>query len=151
MFLDDVPVNYWAVLVAGLVFYILGAIWYLPGLFGKCCFKKDECCATTSTGCPVGEAKPSECSSSKVGAYIGEFFICLVIAYILALFIEISQADQIVEGITVAIWAWLGFVATTHLSAVLWGFKPFKVYLINAAFLLLGFILMGGILVYMGA
>lgn len=148
MYLDDVPVNYWAVLIAAVVFYILGAIWYLPGLFGNSCFKPEECCSTESKECcPPGEEKKCKC---KTGAYIGEFFVCLVIAYVLALFITVSQADEVIEGIAVAVWAWFGFIATTHLSAVLWGFKPFKVYLINAAFLLLGFILMGGIIAYMG-
>jgi multidrug transporter EmrE-like cation transporter len=149
MYLDDVPVNYLAVLIAAVVFYILGAIWYLPGLFGKSCFNSEECCSAESKECCTpGETKKS--CGCKAGAYIGEFFICLVIAYVLSLFITVSQADEVIEGIAVAVWAWLGFIATTHLSAVLWKMKPFKVYLINAAFLLLGFILMGGIIAYMG-
>ena len=141
MFLDDVPINYWAVLVAAIVFYILGAIWYLPCFFGKGCVKLEE--GTTE------ESKKS-CSRCMIGAYIGEFIISLVIAFVLALFIEVSQAEEIVEGITVAFWAWLGFIATTHLSAVLWGHKHLKGYFIHVGFLLVGFIVMGAVIMAMG-
>lgn len=142
MFLDDVPMNYWGVLTAAVVFYVLGAIWYLPCLFGGAC-------CSGSSACGTGEMnKPSCCC--KVGAYIGEFIISLVIAYVLALFIQISEAEKIVEGITVAFWAWLGFIATTHMSAVIWGHKPIKAYLVHAGFLLIGFLIMGAIIIYMG-
>lgn len=141
MFLDDVPINYWGVLAAAVVFYVLGAIWYLPCFFGHCCTKNEACA--------VEETQKSHCLC-KVGAYIGEFLICLVIAYVLALFIEVSQAEEIVEGITVAFWAWIGFIATTHLSAVIWGHKSIKAYFVHAGFLLVGFLVMGAIIIYMG-
>lgn len=143
MFLDDVPINYWGVLAAGVLLYVMGAIWYLPCFFGESCSKERVCA--------IDEEKKGNCSSCcKVTAYVGEFFICLVIAYVLALFIEISQAEQIVEGITVALWAWFGFIATTHLSAVIWGKCPFKAYLSHAGFLLIGFAAMGALIIYMG-
>lgn len=154
MYLDDIPINYWGVLVAAVVYYILGAIWYSPYLFGDCSNKKEGCCPTSEPKnkeecCAVGESKKSECGC-KIAAYIGQFIISLVIAYVLALFIEISQAEQVVEGITVAFWAWLGFIATTHFSPVLWGRKSFKNYLVHAGFLLLGFIVMGAVIILVG-
>ncbi len=141
MFLFDVPVNYWGVLVAALILYILGALWYSPLLFGDTCMPKKEC------SLPDDKKK---CCYSKVSGYIGEFINSLLIAYVLAVFIEISEADQVVEGITVAIWAWLGFIITTHFSAVLWNKKPFNEYLIHMCFLLIGFIVMGAAIMWMG-
>ena len=141
MYLDDVPMNYWGVLVAAIVLYVLGAFWYLPCFFGKCTGKHES---------GMTEADKDASSRSKIGAYIGEFLICLVIAFVLALFIEVSQAEEVVEGITVAIWAWLGFIVTTHLSAVIWGHKPLKAYFIHVGFLLVGFIAMGATIILMG-
>lgn len=142
MFLDDVPVNYWGVLVAAILLYVLGALWYSPLLFGDCCIKNDE---------PLQPGdKEKSCCYGKIGAYIGEFICSLVIAFVLALFIAVSDAEKIVEGIAVAIWAWLGFIATTHLSNVFWRQRTFKHYLVHVSFLLIGFIAMGAAIMWMG-
>ena len=141
MYLSDVPVNYWGVLAAALILYILGALWYSPLLFGETCMPKEAC--------NLPDEHKKCCCYSKVGAYIGELVSSLLIAYVLALFIEISQAEKVVEGITVAIWFWIGFIITTHFSGVLWNQRPFKHYLIHMSFLLIGFIAMGAAIIWM--
>lgn len=142
MFLGDIPVNYWAVLVAAIVFYILGAIWYSPLLFAGTCMKQEEPGMT--------EEQKKACSKCRATGFVGEFICSLVIAFVLALFIQISEAETVIEGITVALWAWLGFIVTTHLSGVFWGNRTFKHYLVHVVFLLIGFIVMGAILIGMG-
>lgn len=138
MFLGDFPVNAWGVFVAAVVYFMIGAIWYAPFLFGNERRKHEE--------------KPEEekgcCPSHKIVSYVGEFIISLVIAYVLALFIQISQADDIMEGMAVALWVWIGFIATTHFSAVLWDRKTVKHFFIHASFMLVGFIAMGAVLIY---
>jgi hypothetical protein len=138
MFLDDVPVNYLAVLIAALVYYVIGAIWYSRFLFGNRWMKHHE------NEIPVEpQQKHILCC---IGSYVGEFIISLVLAYVLALFIELSQAEEVVEGVIVAIWVWIGFIATTHFSAVLWGRKTVKSFFIHAVFMLLGLIAMGAVI-----
>ena len=138
MFLDDVPVNYLAVLVAALVYYMIGALWYAPFFFGNRWMKHHE------NEVPVEpQQKHTLCC---IGSYVGEFIISLILAYVLALFIEISQAGEIVEGIAIALWVWIGFIATTHFSAVLWGRKTVKSFFIHAGFMLLGLIAMGAVI-----
>lgn len=138
MFLDDVPVNYLAVLVAALVYYVIGALWYAPFFFGNRWMKHHE------NEVPVEpQQKHTLCC---IGSYAGEFIISLILAYVLALFIEISQAGEIVEGIAIALWVWIGFIATTHFSAVLWGRKTVKSFFIHAGFMLLGLIAMGAVI-----
>lgn len=134
MFLEDVPVNYWAVGLAALAYFILGAIWYAPALFGHRWMKH--------------EWRPEEGSQRvpQLLAYIGEAVLSLILAYILALMIEVSDARQVLEGVVVALWIWIGFIATTHFSAVLWGRKTVKSFFIHAGFMLVGLLLMGAII-----
>ena len=137
MFLEDLNVNYVAVVVAALVYYILGAIWYAPGIFGHRWVKHDEGV--------VEEQK----HSWKIGAYIGELILDLIIAYVLALFIQLSGAGKIADGVIVALWVWIGFVATTQFSAVLWTRKTVKSFFIHACFMLVGLLAMGATIMYL--
>lgn len=146
MFLDDVPVNYPTVLLAAIVYFVIGAIWYSPFLFGR--YKSHEHIAPM----PENVTTPPDVKQKHwlrlIGPYIGEFIIALIIAYVLTLFIQISQAEEIAEGIAVALWVWIGFIATTHFSAVLWDRKTVYHFFIHAGFMLVGFLAMGAIIIY---
>lgn len=138
MFLDDVPLNYIGILLAAVVYFIIGAIWYAPNVFGNR-WKHD--------GEKGEDSHVRHCSiCCRIGSYVGEFIIALIIAYILSLFIEISQADEIGECLLVALWIWIGFIATTHFSAVLWGRKTIKHFLIHAGFMLIGLLAMASVI-----
>ncbi len=139
MFLEDLSsnINYLAVVIAALVYFILGAIWYAPGIFGNRWTKHEEGRVEEHT------------YAYKIGAYIGEFILDLIIAYVLALFLLLSQATEIVEGVILALWIWVGFIATTHFSAVLWGRKTVKSFFIHACFMLIGVIAMAIVLLYL--
>lgn len=138
MFLDDVPINYLAVFFAAIVYFVIGSIWYAPLLFGNQWGRHAEKLEETGEHYYL----------HKVGAYVGEFIISLIMAYVLALFIEISQAEEVVEGVTVAFWVWIGFILTTHFSAVLWGRKAIKHFFIHASFMLVGLLAMGTTIMY---
>ncbi len=140
MFLDDVPINYMGVAVATIIYYVIGLIWYSPWIFGNQWGRHEE---------SVKENQEHFYSHPFV-SYLTEFVISLIIAYVLAVFIQISQAEEIVEGITIAFWVWIGFIATTHFSAVLWGRKTVKHFLIHAGFILVGLMAMGAIITYFG-
>lgn len=129
-------VNYFAVILAALAYYIFGMIWYSPQLFGKLWMKHEG-------------IHPDECKCKGMTiAFVGEAVLDLVMAFVLAALFGLLGVVQISEGIVIAFWVWLGFIATSHLSAVLWGKKTFSHYLIHAGFMLLGLILMAIILVY---
>ncbi len=136
MFLDDIPINLLGVLVAAILYFIIGLIWYAPFAFGR---KKNR----DEKDIPIEK-------ETRIGAYLGEMIVALIIAYILALFIQISQAAEFVEGVMVSVWIWLGFVATTHFSAVLWARKTFGHFIIHASFMLVGFIAMACAIMYFG-
>lgn len=136
MYIYDMPLNYLGVIIAAIVYLILGSIWYLPSLFGKHCVKTEE-------------VPQKECTlSHTIGIFAGEFVLDLVMAFVLAIFIQISQAENYVEAMIIAFWAWIGFVATTHFSAVLWGHKPLKNFFIHAGFMLIGLLAMSLVIYY---
>src|SRR3989338_8118559 len=115
-------VNYLAVLVAAVASFLLGWLWYGP-FFGKPSMKL-----------------------SPVTAMILGFLTYLIIAYVLAGFISILNAATIVEGMKIAFWIWLGFIATTTLGSFLWEGKSIKLYLLNNAYNLLNILVIAVIL-----
>ena len=136
MYLFDITINFLGILIAAAVYFLLGNLWYSKSLFGKV-WRHHEGLH------PVEPYQPS------VGAYIGEFVIALIIAYIFDLLMILTSANGVVDGLILASWIWVGFIATTQLSAVLWGKKTFKSFLIHDGFILCGFLLIGFILGFM--
>ena len=133
MFLEDIPVHYLAVVIAAAVYFFLGAVWYSPQVFGKILIKHDP-------------AHPEAKQPHMILSLIGEAFIGLIMSYILALFIEISNADMVIKGVVVSLWIWLGFIATSYFSAVLWGKKSLINFFVHAGFLLTALLLMGAVI-----
>lgn len=118
----SLTVNFWAILVAAVVSFIVGWLWYSPVLFGNVWMKA------------MGMTKEKMAHSQKnmavtmLVALIAQFMI----AFILAHFISGMGAVGWMESIVVAFWAWLGFVALISLGTVLWEGKSMKLFWINS-------------------
>jgi hypothetical protein len=69
----------------------------------------------------------------------------LIMSFILANFVQVAGALSLIDGMSVAFWAWLGFAVPLLLNEVLWQSKPMKLYLINIGYQLVSFVLMGAI------
>jgi magnesium-transporting ATPase (P-type) len=107
-------INYPAVLVAGILHWILGAVWY--GIFTN---KFVELMAWTPQ--QLSEIE----SQSHTKEYVLAFLSSLVLVYVLAHFLQYTQASNLVSGLQTAFWLWLGFVATSQLATVIFeGRKP---------------------------
>ncbi|MBX9704331.1 MAG: DUF1761 domain-containing protein [Silvanigrellaceae bacterium] len=137
MVIYDVPISLAAVIVAAIVYFILGAIWYSPALFGHRAVIHRE-----------GEPDLVVKETHPIGSYIGEFILDLIMAFVLTVLITLSDAETYWEGMTIALWAWVGFIATTHFSAVLWGRKTLRSFFIHAIFMLVGLLAMGAVIMY---
>ncbi|HLG23971.1 MAG TPA: DUF1761 domain-containing protein [Candidatus Nanoarchaeia archaeon] len=129
-------VNYWAVLVCGIISMFLGFMWYGP-LFGKMWiglmkFDKKK----------VEEAKKKGMEKTFVVAFVS----ALIMNYFLALFVGYTQAATVIEGLQTGFHIWLGFIATIMLGSILWEGKPFKLYLLNVSHYLAVFLINGAIL-----
>lgn len=132
-----VSLNYLAILVAGLVTMVLGAIWYSPPVFGKLWMSLSKL-----TKKDMEEAK----KKGMAPLYVVQLISALVTSYVLAHFIDYLGAITWLDGVVAGFWLWLGFVATVTIGSVLWEGKSFKLYILNNAYNLLSLIIMGAIL-----
>jgi hypothetical protein len=128
-----VDINYIAVVVAAVIAYALGALWYGP-LFGRIWMQLS------------GKTEATLDKSNMGVRYVIGFVTSLVMAYVLAHLIEYARAATIVEGLQTGFWVWLGFVATVSLGMVLWEGKPFKLWVLNNAYNLFSLLVMGAII-----
>lgn len=131
--MDVVTVNWLAVLVAGVVKFLIGWAWYAPPVLGK---KWMELSRITEADMRAGMAP----------AIIGQLVTDLIMAYVLARVVAHYGAGTIVDGALVALLVWVGFVATVTLASVLYEKRPVQLWLINNGYLVIGLVVMGAIL-----
>ena len=130
-------IKYAAVIVATLVHFILGGLWYSPLLFGN---KFLQIIGWTPQQLEQLQAR----GSAK--ELIVAFVTSLVLVYILAHFVQYTKASNAMTGIQTAFWLWLGFIATTNIATVLFEQRPLGLYLINVGYQLVACALAGAIL-----
>ena len=130
-------IKYPAVIVATLVHYILGGLWYSPLLFGN---KFIQLINWTPEQLRQVE------SQSHAKELALAFVMSLVLVYILAHFVNYTKATSAMGGIQTAFWIWLGFVVTTQVPTVIFEGRSFGLFVINVAYQLVGCALAGAIL-----
>jgi Protein of unknown function (DUF1761) len=121
--------HYVAILVAAVVQMILGGLWYSPKCFGA----------------KWAEIHGFDESSLKTNAlhYLGAFVNALVISWVLGCMLLFFEVTTIPAALCLSFWIWLGFVATTQFSGVIWAKKPFGAYLIDVGFFLIALLSTG--------
>lgn len=105
------PVNYLAILVASVLQFIFGAIWYTP-LFGK---QWGEIHGFNTRS----KEEQAKMMTGMWKLLVPQFLVTILTTYVLALFSTQFPASWHTFGI--AGFAWLGFVLPTQISAVLFG------------------------------
>lgn len=113
---------------------VVGFVWYSKPLFGTAWSK--------FKGMSEEQAKKG---AGK--AYIGMILLALVLAYVLAHFVDYTQADTLGEGIVTGFWLWLGLVFTTKGASYLFGQKSMKLFFIDVGYHLVEILVMSVILV----
>lgn len=104
-------INYLAVLVATIVQFIIGAIWYSL-LFGKLWGRIH--------GFDQLSKEVQQQMMKKMGPFYAlQFLVTIITTVVLALFVAELPQDWHAFGI--AGWVWLGFVLPTQVSAVIFG------------------------------
>lgn len=129
-------VNYLAVLVSGVVIFVLGGLWYSPVLFAKKWM--------TLLGKTEEELKAA--SSSMRGMYLATFVCGLLTAWVLAVMIHhVTNPTAVCGGMLGGI-CWLGFAAATSLPNALFSQKPKALWAIDTGYNLVAFVIAGIIL-----
>lgn len=130
-------INILAVIVAALVTFGIGALWYSPVLFAK------QWLAFNG----YGPEKVQAMQKDAPRAY-GISFVCyLVMAAAFAVLVRMTHIEHVVGGAKLGFLLWLGFVAATGLTANVYSDKPFKAFALDAGYQLVYLVVMGLILV----
>ncbi|MBX4210828.1 DUF1761 domain-containing protein [Candidatus Parcubacteria bacterium] len=132
-----VPINYWAVIVATIVHFVIGWLWYGP-LFGK---KWQHL-----SGHSMGSGSKDKMMKSMIIMLVGSFLMAYVLAHALVFGIAYTKMGGWTGGVQGAFYYWLGFVAPVTIGVVLWDGKPWKLWFINAGYYLVSLCVMGAIL-----
>jgi Protein of unknown function (DUF1761) len=141
-------INWVAVLVAAIVIFVLGGLWYSPVLFVKpwiALQKKTE------------EQMRAEAASANMPLlYVGAAVTSLLIAVTLALILgHIGRDPAIAEpgggvsaghGAIIGFMCWLGFSASTSYATATFSGKPKQLWFIDTAYNLVCFVIAGIIL-----
>jgi len=119
--LATVTINYWHAVVAAIVAFVIGGLWYGP-LFGKTWMKL--------SGVTMKKTKEGKKKASK-SMVIG-FILTAVTAFALSCILAHTQAGTMAEALQVAFVLWLGFMMPVEAGSVIWEGKPFKLLALNA-------------------
>ncbi|MEM4255256.1 MAG: DUF1761 domain-containing protein [Candidatus Norongarragalinales archaeon] len=133
-----VSVDFVAVVLAAIASFVIGMVWYSPMLFGKMWMKEMK----------TSEKEMKKGKKNMTQSFAFAFVGALVMAYVLAHFIAYATGGYptLMDGITTAFWAWLGFVATVSAGMVLWGGKSWNLYALTAGNDLVSMLAMGAII-----
>jgi hypothetical protein len=118
------------VIVAALLNMLIGFVWYSSWLFGSLWLKLNKCQAGETGKAPL--------------------FYMLITSVVTAYFIGVFQSyvgvTTVADGMFVGFCLWLGFVATTQISSVIWGRTPIQLFFLDTGYKLLSFVVMGGVI-----
>ena len=125
--------NHPAILVAAIIQWLLGALWYSPVLFAKPWMAL------------LGIQKGSNSKGLAIGmisSFIGDLILSLVLAHVVLW----SGAATFGWGAFIGFLAWLGFIAAPSFPQGIYENRPFNLFAINTGYWLVGLVISGGLL-----
>lgn len=139
-------VNFLAVLVAAIVIFVLGGLWYSPVLF----VKKWVALQGKTEEQMRAEAASANMPLLYTSAFVTALITSLVMAHLLGHFaaavdpsvMQLNAAHGAMFGFV----CWLGFAAPTSYATAIFSGQPKQLWLINTSYNLVSFMLAGLIL-----
>jgi hypothetical protein len=129
-------INILAVIVSAIVAFGIGALWYSPFLFGKQWMEFN--------GVTPEKAQAMRKDSARL--YGITFAGTVVMAAAFAILLRMTHIEHLLGGAKLGFLLWLGFVATTGLTASLYGGRSMKAFGLDAGYQLVYLVVMGLIL-----
>ena len=127
--------NLVGVLVATVVSFVIGAIWFAPQVFGKTWLAL------------LGKTEEWARKNRNKSIVFG-FLANLLTAFLLGFFIASLGSHNWFDGVEVAFLAWLAFPAAIHFTSYVFEGRPGKLFGIDVVHSLIIFLVMGAILGY---
>lgn len=107
-------INYILILIATVAQFILGAVWYSPLMFGNTWMQIMEVTQ-------LSKDELQKMQKEMAPFYIVQIVLTVLFTFVLAMSIYyLKQANVGFHAYGVAGWVWLGFVAPTQISCVIW-------------------------------
>ncbi len=125
-------INILAVAVSAIVYFILGAVWYMPSLFGTM-WKAELARHNISFNPPTS----AEMMQKTILSLIVNVIMVLAVAFVVQATATTALSAALVLGIKLAV----GFAATTLGITYIWQNKSFKLFLLDAGYPMVGVIL----------
>lgn len=124
-------VNYWAVLVGAVVYFIFGALWYSKGIFGHAWMQG------------IGKTKEQLEAGYSPWKLVWAFIGSLLAAYGMARILSWIPGATLSTGIMLSVLAGICFIlAPVSIHDVMEG-RPCKLTAINVFYHMIGFVLIG--------
>lgn len=134
--MEYLHINYLAAVVSAAAAFALGWLWYSPLLFGKLW--------VAANGYTQQQIEAMRKDAAR--AYGISFACFVVMAVLFAVLIRICHITAILAGGKLGVLCWLGFVATTGLTASVYSGKSLKAWGLDAGYQLVYLVVMGLIL-----
>lgn len=126
-----ITMNWWAIIVAAVVYMALGAIWYSPALFANAWLKG------------IGKTKEQIKANFSPLSLIWALVLSFLAAYGIARICVWAQLGTVWDGIVVGLLASVCFVLATMGVNDLFEQRPRELTLINVLYHIVGFIVIG--------
>jgi hypothetical protein len=137
MRVDFGQINWWAVLVAAIATFFLGAVWY-SALFGKLWVRMQ--------GWTEEQAKQIQAAMNPAVFFGGMLVSYLLLAVVMAILVTNFDLRTIAAGALLGFLLWVGVAAAIHFTGHLASNKPIGAFLIDTGFQFIYLIGMGAIL-----
>ncbi|HLQ42619.1 MAG TPA: DUF1761 domain-containing protein [Thermoplasmata archaeon] len=132
---------YIAVIVAAIVSFILGGIWYQP-LFGKAWMAALG--KTEADKEAMRKQAPKGFVAGLIGAFISSFVLALFLEY--GRLANVGLPSGVAGGLVVGFLVWFGFLMTTTVAGAIFEGRSRKLVGINVGFTFVSYLAMGLIL-----
>jgi hypothetical protein len=131
--MQEIPINWLAVIVAAIIRLAVGAVWYSPVAFGKAWQKTVGITQDQMMG-----AMPRAIAVDAVGSLIMAFILLHAVVY--------AGGNTLLLGAAIGALNWLGFVAVVLVATNVYEQRPLRSAYLGAGFNLVAMVLMGALL-----
>ena len=129
--METIQMDWLVIFIAAVLNMVIGYFWYSKWLFAKAWHHLSH-----------NHDKKKEDKTTLLYGFINS----LVIAFFLAFFEGYLGVTTVTDGMFVGFCFWLGFIATTQISSVIWGNGSFPLFCVDTGCKLLSFLVMSGVI-----
>lgn len=129
--------NYVALVVGAVAYFLVGMLWYSPAFFGKQWMKY--------MGFTEKDMKKMQ-EKGMGKSMLGGFVTSLITVWALMYLMWMTGTSSSAEGAMLGALIWFGFQGTSALGMVLWEGKPFGLYAIHTVYSLVALLTIGSLL-----